>query len=188
MGVRGTLVLALLVAIGAGYLWFEGPPPQGRQPDELLGGGAAAEPTKPAAPLLEFAPEDITRITLTRTGKSLVAQPENGSWPVTTPPGAIADFLHNLTGLAELMRIEAGPDELRHYGLEPPQAEIELDRRAGTPLVLLLGEHNPSATGAYVRIGRDGPVVLAGALVVWEFDKAYRALAGRSSDVAADGS
>ncbi|HUI24635.1 MAG TPA: DUF4340 domain-containing protein [Candidatus Kryptonia bacterium] len=178
MGVRGTLVLALLVACGAAYLWLEGPPPEARPQDELFSGGTGAEPTQPIRPLLEFAPEEITRITLTRDGKSLVAQLENGTWPQTTPPDVIADFLHNLTGLAELMRIEAGTDELHHYGLEPPQAEIELTRRDGVPLVLLLGEHNPAATGAYVRIGRDGPVVLAGALVVWEFDKAFKALGG----------
>ena len=178
MGLRGTLVLALLVVLGVAYLWVEGPPPTSPQPDPLFGSAAGVEPTHPITRLLEFSPEEITQITLARAGKQLSAQRTGQSWTETTPPGAIADFLHNLTGLGELMRLDASPDDLLHYGLDPPQAEVELARQSGPPLVLLIGDRNPPATCAYVRIGRTGPVVLAGALVVWEFDKAFKALGG----------
>ncbi|HVN86861.1 MAG TPA: DUF4340 domain-containing protein [Candidatus Binatia bacterium] len=181
MRTRGTVLLLLLVVAGGAWLWFEGPSPDAHQQDPLLGGESNREPTQPTAPLLEFAPDDVTQITLTRDKVQRVARKLGGKWPDTIPPGALADFLHNLTGLAELMRLELGPSEMEPYGLDPPQAEIELTRNSGPPLLLLIGNHNPSATGAYVRIGRTGPVILAGALVVWEFDKAFRALDQLSS-------
>jgi Domain of unknown function (DUF4340) len=179
MGKRGTLVLALLVLASAAYLAYEGPPP-GEQPKSstLLGEPRLLDPTHTVPRLLDFKPEEITEVALERNGKAVIARRQNGHWTHTTPPGVIADFVETLTGLGELMRLDENPTELRDYGLDPPQGEIELRRRSGEPLVLLLGEHNPSATGAYVRIGRAGRVVLAGSLILWEFDRAYKALGG----------
>jgi len=178
-GVRGTLVLALLVAVGAGILLYEGAPDRpGRPSQDPLGPPAGADSPEKVLPLLSFKPADITEVVLRSDGQVRVAKRQGGKWPETMPAGAVSDFLHNLSGLGELMRLDTSPDQLRECGLAPPQAEIELHRQHGEPLVLLLGEHNPAATGAYVRVGRNGHVALAGALILWEFDKAYKALGG----------
>jgi hypothetical protein len=182
MGIRGTLVLALLVVIGAGILLYEGEPAgPGRRSQDPLGEPAAAGLPVKVPPLLSFEPADITEVVLRSDGHEKVAKRQGGKWPETTPAGAVADFLHNLSGLGELMRLDTSPDQLRECGLAPPQGEIELHRENGEPLVLLLGERNPAATGAYVRVGRNGHVALAGALILWEFDKAYKALGGEGS-------
>jgi hypothetical protein len=51
----------------------------------------------------------------------------------------------------------------------------------GQQLVLLIGDRNPAATSVYVRVGEDGPVSIAGALLVREFDTAFAAITGRKS-------
>jgi hypothetical protein len=183
MGVRGTLVLALLVVIGAGILLYEGAasPPDPRSPD-ARGEPLTTEDAKVVPPLVRFHPDDVDEIILRSDGHQVTARREGGTWPPTTPVGAVADFLENLSAIGELMRLDGSPDQLRECGLDPPQGEIEIHRASGAPLVLLLGERNPAATGAYVRVGRNGHVALAGALILWEFDKAYKALGGKGPD------
>ncbi|MBI4517615.1 MAG: DUF4340 domain-containing protein [Deltaproteobacteria bacterium] len=179
IGGRGTLVLALLVAAGAAVLLLEPPPPPERpQPPDLLGEPKAVDPTQQAPPLLSFTAREITRVVLTRQGRRLEAVRAGEGWSGAERANAIPDFLDNLSQLGELMRLDDSPAALRDYGLESPQAEIELHPASGAPLVIVLGDRNPAATAAYVRIGRSGHVALAGALIVWEFDKAYRALGG----------
>jgi hypothetical protein len=167
-----------LIVIGA-YVWFEEAPPEapGRSTDTLLGEPKAFDPNQPVRHLLEYQPADVLSIRLERDGKMRETERSGETWTTTTTPGAITDFLGNLAKLAVLMDITAGAAELRDYGLDPPQSVVWLQRRGQpTPLVLQIGDRNPSVTGVYVRIGEDGPVLLAGALVAWEFDKAFRAL------------
>jgi len=178
MGVRGTLILALLIVVVGAYVWFEEAPSEapGRSTDTLLGEPKAFDPNLPVRHLLEYQPADVWSIRLERHGQMRETERSGETW-TTTNPGAITDFLGNLAQLAVLMDIPAGAAELRDYGLDPPQGVVRLQTRGQpTPLVLQIGDRNPSVTGVYVRIGEDGPVLLAGALVAWEFDKAFRAL------------
>jgi hypothetical protein len=179
MGVRGTLVLALLIVVVGAYVWLEEAPPEapGRSTDTLLGEPKAFDPNQPVRHLLEYQPADVLSIRLERDGKMRQTERSGETWMTTSPPGAITDFLGNLAQLAVIMDIPAGAAELRDYGLDPPHSVVRLQTRGQpSPLVLQIGDRNPSVTGVYVRIGDDGPVLLAGALVAWEFDKAFRAL------------
>jgi uncharacterized protein DUF4340 len=179
MGVRGTLILALLIAAVGAYVWFEEAPSAapGRSTDTLLGEPKAFDPNQPVRHLLEYQPADVSSIRLERGGQMRTTERSGETWTATSNPAAIADFLANLAQLAVVMDIPAGTAELRDYGLDPPQSVVRLQTRSQrTPMVLQIGDRNPSVTGVYVRIGEDGPVLLAGALVTWEFDKAFRAL------------
>ncbi len=182
IGWRGTAVLALLIAIAGGFVWSGEIPPEqsGRPTENLLGEPITVDPHQPVRRLLEFQPADVVGIRLERAGAARETERSGDTWTVASQSGAINDFLHNLSELAVLMDIPAGPAELRDYGLEPPQSILQLRVRGqpAAPLVLQIGDRNPSVTGVYVRIGKEGPVVLAGALVAWEFDKAFRALGG----------
>ena len=178
MGARGTLVLALLVVVIGAYLWLEdaAPPEAGRSTDTLLGEPRVV-PNQPVRHLIDFQPADVVAIRLDRDGTTRDTQRSGDTWSKTAKPAAIKDFLTNLAQLAVLMDIPAGATSLRDYGLEPPRSVLQLQISGrSTPLVLQIGDRNPSVTGVYVRLGEDGPVVLAGALVAWEFDKAFRAL------------
>jgi hypothetical protein len=179
MGVRGTLILALLIVVVGAYVWFEEarPAAPGRSTDTLLGEPKAFDPNQPVRHLLKYRPADVLSIRLEHAGQTRTTERSGATWTMTSNPGAIADFLGNLAQLPVVMDIPAGTAELRDYGLDPPQSVVRLQTRGQpTPLVLQIGDRNPSVTGVYVRIGKDGPVVLAGALVAWEFDKAFRAL------------
>jgi hypothetical protein len=175
MGWRGTAVVAAVVIVLGVYLWFEKPPGN----DVPRSGGMLQapqrQPATPAQRLLKFTPAEVTGIRLERGGRAAEAESNDGSWRKTEPPGAIDDFLRNLTQLAIVSEIPATAGDLKDYGLQPAQSILQLRLRGRGPLVLQIGDRNPATTGVYVRVG-DGPVVLAGALVEWEFDKALKAL------------
>jgi len=177
MGRRGTVLLALLlVAVGA-FVWLEGPPPEGPQGGQPFDDSVPRLPTQPIRHLVDIVPGDVTRVRIMRNGETREAERTDSGWRGAGNPTAINDFLHNLTQLGILMDIPSDA-ELTDYGLEPPQSEVRLQlRTAGSPLVLQVGDRNPSTTGVYVRLGENGPVVLAGALAAWEVEKLFNALA-----------
>lgn len=177
MGWRGTAGLAVIAVVLGIYLWFEKPPGNSvpRSGDVLQ--APQRQPTAPVRVLLRFTPAAVIGIRLEHGGRTVEAQRGAGGWRSTEPPGAIDDFLHNLTQLAVLSEIPATAGDLKDFGLQPAQSVLQLRVRDRGPLLLQIGDRNPAATGVYVRVG-DGPVVLAGALVEWEFEKAFRALSG----------
>jgi hypothetical protein len=176
MSWRVTLALAIaLVATGL-YAWFDlhrGAPP---------GRDSAAEPSAAsiatmARPLAEFAPEDVEAIHLQRGALHMQLRRVDGAWTGVQRPEIVNDFLASLHEMSEIMTVQASQKDLVDYGLDPPTDSIELLLRQGAPINLLLGNRNPSGTGIYVRIGRDGRVVLAGALLRWELEKLTRPIA-----------
>ena len=176
MGWRGTALLAFLLVVAGAYLWFEESPPEQPAPP-LWGAPQPREPTKAIPRLLDFKPADVVAVELERDGEVRKTARQQESWQASVDPRSIDDFLSNLGGLGVLAEIPAGAGELKDYGLAPPKSVLRLRLRDHTaPLVLLIGDHNPATTGVYVRLDESGPVLLAGALVAWEFDKAFKAL------------
>jgi hypothetical protein len=179
MGWRGTATLMLLLAVVGAYLWFEeAPRKEALRPGTLLGEPRVAEPVAAARHLFDFDPGDVVAVRLQHQGEARQAERSGETWEGASDSGSISDFLPSLAALGVLMDIPAGPGDLKDYGLEPPRSVLELRLRNRTaPLVLLIGDRNPATTGVYARLGENGPVVLAGALVAWEFEKAFKALA-----------
>ncbi len=175
MGWRGTLVLAVVAALLGAYLWVEQPPAR----DDAAGADIVdvphREPTVPVQPLLRFTPTDVVALRLEREGKVLETERQDEHWRTTEPPGAIEAFLHSCTQLGVLSEIP-GPTDLNEYGLQPPQGTLQLRLRDQSTLLVQIGDRNPATTGVYVRVD-SGPVLLAGALLEWEFDKLFKALA-----------
>ncbi|MFI5396855.1 MAG: DUF4340 domain-containing protein [Candidatus Binatia bacterium] len=178
MGWRGTVILALLVLALGTYLWFEPAPPRDlSRPDEVAGEVPTREPTKAMSPLLDFTAADVAGIRFERGGRALETERAGGNWQETEPPGAIEDFLRTLGQMSRLAEMPTTGAELKDYGLQQPRETLQLRlRHQAEPLVLQIGDHNPATTGVYVRVG-NGPVLLAGALLDWEFDKAFKAVA-----------
>jgi len=176
MGWRSTVVLAVLILVIGAYVWFDQTP----QPDPRgmeFGAVPQRAPTTAVQPLLEFRSEDVMSVRLEHAGQIVQAERDGDHWIGAASPGDISDFLRSLGGLGVLAQIPEGAADLKAFGLQPPQRVLQLHLRGvAAPLVLEIGDRNPATTGVYARIGADGPVVLAGALAVWEFDKAFRAL------------
>jgi hypothetical protein len=176
VGWRGTAVLAVLVVAAGAYVWLD----RGAQLDPHgleFGAGAPRAPTKPVRHLLEFKAEDVVVVRLEHHGQMFQAERDGERWRGATAPSAIKDLLESLGELGVLVDIPAGPADLKEFGLQSPERVLQLQLRGGAkPLVLEIGDRNPATTGVYARLGKDGPVVLAGALAEWEFDKAFKAL------------
>ncbi len=176
MGWRGTLVLALAL-LGAGFfLYRELVADKGELSWQSVVGPRAAPPGEQITHLLSFDPATVTAIRLQRGGQEWRVERRDGGWSGVARQSDIDDFLTNLIGLAEIIPLEVAPDQLADHGLDPPEGVVELQRAGAAPVVLFLGRRNPPSTGVYAQLGRDGRIVLTGALALWEFDKAIRAL------------
>jgi hypothetical protein len=177
VGWRGTAVLAIALLAAAFVLYrelvAEGPevswtsviqPPRDAPPGEQI------------VRLLSFDPARVTALRLQRGGQEWRSRRSDGGWSGAERRGDIDDFLASLLGLAEIMPLDVSDEELPHHGLDPPEAVVELERADQPPVVLFLGRRNPPGTGVYAQLGPRGRVVLTGALALWDFDKAIRAL------------
>lgn len=178
MGWRGTLVLLTALVTAGLYAYSDVISKQSG-----LSWRSLLQPLRPAPPgeqvthLLSFVPEQVTAIRLQRGDADVRFERRGGTWAGVARPQVLDDMLRNLLELAEVMPLQVGPDQLADYGLAPPEARIDLQRSNQPPIVVLVGSHNPPATGVYVQLGEGGPVKLTGALILWELDKAFR-LAG----------
>jgi hypothetical protein len=177
VGWRATLIL-LLVVLGAALLLYLDVNAGRRE----RSWGAIFEEPREVPPgeqvkrLLAFDPATVTAVTVRRGDQQWRAERSGAGWSGAGRATDMDDFLHDLAELAEIMPIEVGADTLRDHGLDPPQGSVELRRAGEPPLLLLIGLRNPPATGVYVRLGADGPVVLTGALLLWDLEKLERAL------------
>jgi len=179
MGWRSTVVLAALILLVGVYVWFDKTP----QPDPRgleFGVVPQRQPTTAMQPLLAFRLEDVTGVRLESGGHMRHVERTGTGWTGASE-GDIEDFLHSLGELGVLAQIPEGTTDLKAFGLLPPERIVQLQvRGTASALVLEIGDRNPATTGVYVRLGTDGPVVLAGALAEWEFDKAFKAFATAS--------
>jgi len=138
------------------------------------------QPTPPSADverLVELRPEGVDRLTVIHGDDRATSQRTAYGWSNTSKPTAVNDFLRAVAGFAVIIRVhgEPRPADLESYGLHPPAGRIELAGERRPAVSIDLGHHNPSATGVYARVD-DGPVVLTGAVAVWEVDKVLEAL------------
>ncbi len=178
MGSRGTAVLFALVILAAAFLWLE----ESRAPRPADDGDSPPSGAATVAAmrrLLVFNPADVVSLQLERADQAHRVELRNGTWVGIDDASAVSDFLRTLAKLPVLMDIAPPGTDPADFGLAPPLGVIVLTTGAAQPLVLQIGSRNPATTGVYVRNGENGPVVLAGALVEWEFDNLFKRLAGR---------
>jgi hypothetical protein len=177
VGWRGTLALGIALLAAAVYLYRD---VTTQHPDatwQVL--FEEPRPTPPGAGikhLLDLDPATVTAIRLRHGDEQREVRRSGDNWQGANNRD-VTDFLQALQDLAEIMPLEVAAGDLGAHGLDPPQSIIELERSGAAPLVLLVGGHNPPATAVYVQLGRGGPVVLTGALLLWDLDKATRTFA-----------
>ncbi|GIW40189.1 MAG: hypothetical protein KatS3mg076_0766 [Candidatus Binatia bacterium] len=175
MGVRGTLWLALLtlVVVVAYFFAFEEKPPELPRVT-LLGEPLYVDPSAPKEYVLRFDPELVRRVLLVQHGAVRSAERSGSRWRGSRKRGAPDEFLESLRELVVLTTIGSAGLDLADYGLAPPSRQVVLEFSGRPPTRLSIGDRNPSGTAVYVRVG-DGPVLLVGSLLLWEFEKAYAA-------------
>lgn len=176
MGWRGTLALAALLALAGVYAYIDAI--SGEQDVSLHALLSELRPTPPgqdAEKLLHYDPADIVAIHLQQGDVDLHVKRRDGKWVGVARPDALNDFLANLLTLAKIMTVDVEKQNLSDHGLDPPEAIVELQRADGSTISIRIGHHNPPLTGVYVQVGPSDRVILTGALILWELEKAVNA-------------
>lgn len=175
MSWRGTSLLAAVVAVLAVVVVRDTTP--NREAGVSLSVSEAPPPTKtivPGRPLLDFDRSQIDKIVFTSGSLRYEVESSNRS------ASAMVD---DLSGLHTLDEITAPGSGLAEYGLQPPHGTLAFQLKGiAAPVILQIGDHNPSTTSAYVRLGDSGPVYIVGALVRWKFDIALKQIATAEGD------
>jgi len=172
---RNTLILLVLAAIGGAliyYLEIKPGKPRDEKPDE----------TRPA---FSFAREEITGVTVTRGGKPVTLENQNGKWVITQPVNAAADesALNSLVGDVVSARIErefAAPGDLKEYGLADPAVKLEIKLKNGQTRRVELGAKDVVGSSAYARIDGAQNIAMLPASVLTSADKSLDDLRDRS--------
>lgn len=181
MSGRGTAILAALAGLSA-LLYFAAPRDDrvALPTATLLGEPRYVDPSQPVEHLFAFDPAQVTAVSLIHGSVRATARRAGAQWEGVDNAARFEEFLGALAATAKLTTIEAAPTDLAVYGLATPSRRLVLDLVAGPPVTLAIGDRTPVGTAVYVRLG-DGPVELAGSLLLWEIDKGKAAITGRLS-------
>lgn len=143
MRFRSTLILALLF-LGLGvYVYF------------VEFEKAAKEGEKQT--LLDFAADDVARVTLTYPDREIVVERKDGAWKLTAPIEAAADE----TAVTNLVRavadcevkktIDDPPEDLSPYGLEPPKVTVSVKLKDRDLPAIRVGKTTPVGFSTYLQ-------------------------------------
>lgn len=183
MRTRTTIILAVALILASVFAWID--TPSTPSPFSGDGIGGASRPDQPPGEgiirLLSFSTDSVTRITLQRGALNTTLTRSEGRWSGIADSGTVDEFLRSMQELAQIIVVgseEGGPSD---YGLAPPVARVTLERSADDAIDLRIGNANPTSTGLYAQVGAHGPVVLTGALALWDLDKVVRVIASTST-------
>ena len=146
MSYRRTLIFfAAFVALVA-FLYFY----------EVKGGDGRREAEQKAELLFSFDPENVVRLTLRRSGHTIIAEKYGDEWTIKEPVNAPAEqgtVEQIVKTLADLKyERDLGPQaDLDQFGLVEPEAEVDIDDAQGRIAGLLLGGSTPVGDNLYIK-------------------------------------
>jgi hypothetical protein len=155
MTIRGTIALAITLAVLVGYLALTRPAP---------------EPSDDLANRLMPPLTGVTRVEMTENERTASVTRRDGVW---ARPG-IDDLLDAVGSLQVLGVIESAPSDPTAYGFGPDATRLRVANDTGTIADVEVGAMNPAGTGVYVRRYGEAPVLLVGSLLRWELEKVRR--------------
>jgi uncharacterized protein DUF4340 len=155
MTIKGTVALAITLAVLVGYLAFTRPAP---------------EPSDDLANRLMPPLTGATSVEMTEGGRTGSVVRRDGAWERS----GIDDLLDAVGSLQVLGVIELAPSDPTAYGFGPDATRLRVANDTGTIADVEVGAMNPAGTGVYVRRYGEPPVLLVGALLRWELEKVRR--------------
>lgn len=164
---RNTLILLLLAAaIGVAVYFLDIKPGKPRD-----------EKTDESKPAFVFTREDISSISITRSGQTVVVEETDGKWTINQPLTAQANqstvdsLVSSLTSAKIERSLSPSAEEIRSFGLEEPSVTVEIKLKSGDTQTLKLGAKDFSGLSAYAQIGDSKDVALVPASVLTNADK-----------------
>jgi hypothetical protein len=180
MGWRGTAALLLLLGATAVVAYRDAFSDTPHASWSSLIEDASTPPGGDIQRLLDFSPTQVVALTVQRGGPALSAERTADGWSGGVRPKGVDDFVAALAKLAVILQVQKD-SPLEAFGLDPPWARIVLRSADGTTLSLDLGDHNPSSTAVYARLGDSSRITLTGAVIRWEIENVLTVLAAEKT-------
>lgn len=129
----------------------------------------------------------VTEIRLTRGERRVAWRRAGAGWTVVEPaeaaipPDLIAAFANALAASEEIARVGGSEAKRADFGLDEGATRVEILTTGRDPILITLGETNPSGTGVYAARGGAPDVVLIGRQVRYYEELIFQAArAGRA--------
>lgn len=129
---------------------------------------APASTETPRQRFLPIAADAVREVRLARGGRHVLSRRDGAGWTVVEPPQApipsdlLSAFTNALAGAEEIARVGGPEAKLEEFGLDERAARVEVLAEGREPLLVTIGDTNPSGTGVYARRGDAPEVVLIG--------------------------
>ena len=131
------------------------------------------------APVFDLKADDVSRIEVDDSGKSVAAERTEGGWRLVQPAGA-ADAARVEGAVGQIAKLNAtrkleDASDLASYGLSSPTSRLLLNMKDGSSQELLIGSKTPDQSSYYVKRA-DSPAIFVtatfalGDLMRWPSD------------------
>src|SRR5262249_50748510 len=163
------LLLAVAVAVAVYYLEIKPGKPRDEKPDT----------SKPA---FAFNRDEVSSISITRSGETVTVEQRDGKWTITQPVTAQANqstidsLVSSLTSAKIERTLAASPDQIKSFGLEEPAVSIEIKLKSGETQQIKLGAKDFSGLSVYAQIAGSSDVAMVPASVLTNSDKSLNDL------------
>jgi len=162
MKFKGTLIWALVLAALAAFVYLY----------EIKGGRRREEAAEEAKKLLPVTTEEITGLTLRRPGGTVNCRRAAEGWRITEPletagdRAAIERVIQTLSRAEKHRTVADSAADLTPFGLDPPQATVEVRSGEGSAGIIHLGDTNPTGSHVFARREDRPAVYLTGTMLL----------------------
>jgi len=127
--------------------------------------------------VLPLDPDAITRIDITRGGRTGSIVKGGNNWEAAAPvqkegqKDLPAGVVSALTGAVNLGMVEKNPPSLEQFGLSDPQMSVNIyTKESEKPVRLLIGKNAPSGVSLYAMIEGENSVMLVGTYLTFSLN------------------
>jgi hypothetical protein len=138
----------------------------------------AKETTDKTTKIVSIPEDQIQAIQIKKAaGDTIDLRRENGKWAMTQPkplpadPDAANSLVSTLTSVNADATVEDKPADLSSYGLANPTLDVQVTKKDGKTVDLLIGDDTPTNTGAYAKASGDPHVYTVASFVKSSLDK-----------------
>ena len=149
MSGKKTGVWAIVLLMLAGFYYFY----------EIQGEKSRRETARQKDLVAHLSVDEVTGLSIKRAAETLTAAYRDGHWYLTEPLAVAGDdqkireLIQYAADLHHQRVVDEHPQTLEPFGLAAPAVEVHLQRKTpGTPLILRLGEKNPTGSGYYAQV------------------------------------
>ena len=138
----------------------------------------AKEPSTTSAKIVSIPDDQIKEIRLKKaSGDSVDLRRENGKWAIAEPKALPADsdamssLTSTLSSVTADTTVEDNATDLASFGLANPSLDVQVTKKDGKTVDLLIGDDTPNNSGAYAKVANDPHVYTVASYIKSSLDK-----------------